>query len=419
MSAGSGSVPTVSRRGPFDPLRATVMVVLVYVLAAGTWLAGGSSLPGGRWLSVHLFTLGVVTNLVLALTDHFGRTLTRQPGLVPAAQLAVTNVGIVAIVLGVPAAEPWLVAGGATIVAAVVFASYRRLRRMRRSAVGPRFGWVVRRYEQAHGAFLHGAVLGALLGIGVLGGSWIPAVRIAHLHVNLLGWAGVTLLATIVLFGPTIARTKIVAGADARAQGALRFAVPALTISVVGLIGTAFPSPAGSIARWAAAAALAVFARAVSVVCVPVIAAMRSSGSPLSWHVGATAAWFIAVAWSDPVIVAMGAWRWVDTVGAAMLVGVLAQAIVASLSYLGPRLLRREPDVALRSTEAWARARATAWNVGVAAIVIAAAFGWTSGVGWATVAMAGWALVLASAVLTAARVIVWPGRSRRVVAGPA
>ena len=43
-----------------------------------------------------------------------------------------------------------------------------------------------------------GALFGALVATSVLGGAWVTAVRMAHLHVNLLGWAGLTLLATIV-----------------------------------------------------------------------------------------------------------------------------------------------------------------------------------------------------------------------------
>jgi nitrite reductase (NO-forming) len=209
-------------RSRFERLRPVAFVAAGYGLASVVWILAGEGLPGGRWLAVHLFTLGVVTNLVLGLSDHFSRALMHQPGEAQRWQLALTNAGALAVLWGIPSAQSWAVAAGATALTVVVFASYRRLRTLRRTALGPRFSWVVRMYERAHGAFLHGALLGALIGTGVLSGRWIFAARTAHLHVNLLGWAGLTLLATVVFFGPTIGRTRIREGADVRAARALK-----------------------------------------------------------------------------------------------------------------------------------------------------------------------------------------------------
>ena len=121
-------------------------------------------------------------------------------------------------------------------------ASLLRLRRLRTTAVGPRFGWIVGTYEVTHGgAFLLGALFGALVATGILGGAWMgPPMRIAHLHVNLLGWAGLTLLATMVFFGPTVARTRIREGADVRAARAVRLGAIGLGVGVAGIVGTGF-----------------------------------------------------------------------------------------------------------------------------------------------------------------------------------
>ena len=397
------------RRGPFDRLRPAAIVAAAYLVLVFVWVVAGRQLPGGRWLAVHLFTLGVLTNLILALSDHFARTLTRQPGEAPSAQLFVVNAGATAVFIGVATGRPWWVAVGATVISAVVVASYRRLRRLRRTALAPRFGWIVRMYERAHGAFLHGALLGALVGTGVLGGPWVGAVRTAHLHVNVLGWAGVTLLATIVFFGPTIARTRIREGADVRAARALRLGVYGLGIGVLSLVGTGFGGGPGGVARVIATVGLTVFAWSVTVVCVPVIRSAFRSTAPERWSVLAVAAWFVPVAWSDAFLVGAGAWRLLESVGAGMLLGVLAQSIVAAGGYIAPRLLHLDPATALPRTEAFGAVRAAAWNLGTLLVVGAAAAPATSPIG-----SVGWALVLlvvVARVFLVVRAVSHDGRS--------
>ena len=73
-------------------------------------------------------------------------------------------------------------------------------------------------------------------------------MRIAHLHVNLL-LGGLTLLATIVFFGPTIARTRIREGADVRAACAVRLGAIGLGVGVAGIVGTGFGGLEGIVAR--------------------------------------------------------------------------------------------------------------------------------------------------------------------------
>jgi hypothetical protein len=393
-------------RGPFERLRPVALVAVGYELAAVVWIVAGGRLPGGRWFAVHLFTLGVVTNLVLALSDHFSRALTHRPGAMPRWQLALTNAGALAVLWGIPSAERWAVAGGATVLTVVVVASYRRLRTLRRTALGPRFAWVVRMYERAHGAFLHGALLGALIGTGVLGGRWILAARTAHLHVNLLGWAGLTLLATVVFFGPTIGRTRIQEVADAHAARALRSGATTLTIGVLALLGTGFSGTPGTVFRLVAAVGLAVYAWSVMVVCVPVFRAMLTALPPGRWPVLAAVVWFPLVAWADVVIVATGTWRWLEPLGAAMLLGVLAQVITASLGYLAPQLrpLGVARDAVRERAEARILERAIAWNAGVALVVAAAVAGPAAGGAWGGVAKTGWTLVLATALVQVALV---------------
>lgn len=394
---------------PFAHLRNVAAVVGMYLVALIAWLVAGGRWPGGRWFGVHLFTLGVVTNLILALSDHFARTLTHHGGQASRWQLPVTNAGIAAVLWGVPNGDTWVVAAGATILVAEVMRSYAVLRRLRRRSLGGRFAWIVRSYERAHGAFVHGAILGALIGSGVLTGSWAFSARIAHLHVNVLGWAGITLLATVVFFGPTMVRTRIEPGADARAAAVLPWGATALTVAVLALFGTGVGGAWATVLRLLAAAGLLVYGWAVVEVGVPLIrAARRARPSAGRAALAMVPAWFVVVVGADVVVVATGRWRYLDALGVAMLSGVLFQAIAASLAYLAPLLLRSDASARGRLTrriDRHATARTIVWNIGVACTALAAAFGPSVGTAGSMASRLGWGLIVAATLWLGAAIL--------------
>ncbi|MFO7962038.1 MAG: hypothetical protein R6U94_13950 [Nitriliruptoraceae bacterium] len=379
----------------------TLWLAAAYGLAVLVWLAAGPALPGGRWLAVHLFTLGVLTNVILAFSEHFSRAVTRTPGDRAWWWTWVANTGIVLVLVGLPTG--WLpgLAVGATILTGVVVAAWWRLRAMRRGAIGARFTWVVRLYERAHAAFVSAAFLGALLGLGLITGPWYLGSRLAHLHANVLGWAGITLLATLVFFGPTMARTRIEPGADERAARALRRGTMALFAAVLLLLLLGLPGGWGTAARLAAGLALAGFALAATSVCLPVLRAVLrarvTASRPLL--LGALV-WLVAVVWLDAAVVTTGAWRWLDAVGVAALAGVLAPAILSTLVYLAPMLRGRttgERELVRIRLEVGARTRAVLANLAVVAITVGAArLG-----GDLPVAGLGWSLLGATVVVTA------------------
>ena len=382
------------RRTPFGAAAPSITASLLYAVAALAWVVAGPLLPGGRWLAVHLFTLGVLTNLVLVFSEHFTSTLTRSRRTPLRWQPLALNVGIVLVLVGLTVGLRWATAAGGLVVTGIVTAAWWRLRTMRHEALGARFGWVVRIYERAHGAFVHGAILGLLLGLGVLAGTWYPAARIAHLHVNIAGWAGLTLLATLVFFGPTMARTQIVDGADLRARRALRHGATGLTVGVLLLLATGVGGPAATPLRLAAATAMGVYAWAATVVCRPVASAARR-GNPTAarWSVIATSWWFVVVAWADVAVVASGSWRLLDAIGLAMLLGVLLQSVAATLTHLAPLLRMRRfegREMLTARLERGALLRTVLANLGAAAVVLAAALRGTAG---SVLSTGGWALV--------------------------
>jgi hypothetical protein len=362
---------------PFGPAAPSILAALAYAGALVVWLVAGDALPGGRPFTVHLFTLGILTNVVLTFSEHFTRTLTRTPGERAWWWPLVTNLGIVSVLAGLLSRWLPLLVAGATVLVVVVFLASVRLRGMRRAAVGARFGWIVRLYERAHGAFIHGAVLGALMGAGVVSGTWFGATRIAHLHANLLGWGGLTLLATLVFFGPTMARTRIAAGADVVAARTLKHGASGLSVAVILLFLAGVGGAWAPVLHVLAAAGLAIYAVAATVVCLPVVRALRTAPvtGPRPLVLG-VCVWTTMVVWADVVLVTTQAWRWLDALGVAALAGVLAQAIVATLVYLAPMLRGRstaDREVIRVRLERGARARAVALSGGALLSVVGAA----------------------------------------------
>jgi hypothetical protein len=381
-------------RSGFGLLRPVAVAACGYAIAAVVWIAFGDTLPGGRWFAVHLFTLGTLTNVVLVFTEHFGRTLTRAPEVRIRWQLPVLNLGVVAVLVGLPGELTALVAVGATVVTATVLVAYLRLRRLRRAAVGARFTWVVRGYERAHGAFIHGAILGGLLGTGVLSGAWYGPARLAHLHINVLGWGGLTLLCTLVFFGPTITRCRIEPGADERAARALRHGATGLTVGVLLLLATGVGGAAALPLRLGAAAGIAVFAWAATTTCLAVFrAVLRAKPTATRTPVAAVCLWLPTVLWVDVAVVATGRWGLLDAVGLAVLLGVLIPAITATLTFLAPML--RGSTVPARTRiidrlERGAELRTIAANAAALVLVVGAAFGTALGTGGAWMVRGAW-----------------------------
>jgi nitrite reductase (NO-forming) len=365
-----------ARQAPFQPLAPAVTVALLYGVAALVWLAIREQFDVSRWLALHLFTLGVLSNLVMALADHFARTLLHsQVGHGPRSRLVLLNIGVLSVLVGLPTGQRVAVGAGATLATAAVTWLYADVRRQRRRSLTSRFAFVVRGYERACGAFIHGALLGLLMGTGLLGGQWYGAARLAHLHVNLLGWGGLTLLATIVFFGPTMLRRRIEPGAEEVAARALKWASVGLSAATLALLLTGLGSPWAIWARLAAGAGLVVYAAAATSIWLPVARVAGSASDSFERRVLPVAAgWYLLVTWGDAVVVLAGAWRFLDALGAALLVGGLLQAILVALVYLGPMLRGRSPAhrAAMRERlQRYSTIRAIALNAGLILIIVA------------------------------------------------
>lgn len=226
-------------------------------LPAVVWLFGAvfvallqPVLPAPRWLMVHLLLLGAVSHSILVWSRHFTEALLHAPPRDSdrrdqSIRLALLNLGVVAVLVGVPAMWwPLTIVGAAGVTLAVVWHGWKLTRDLRR-ALPSRFGATVHYYVGAACFLPVGAVLGTALAKG-FGDPTQERLKLAHESVNLLGWIGLTVIGTLVTFWPTMLRTRIVEGAERAARRAL----PVLALSVVlvavgALVGTPQVAAAG------------------------------------------------------------------------------------------------------------------------------------------------------------------------------
>jgi hypothetical protein len=290
-----------------------------------------------------------------------------------------------------------------------VFAAYRRIRRMRHEAIGARFAWIARVYERAHGAFIHGAILGRAHG-GRAGRRFLvwrrPDRPPARQHPR-VGWADAAGHARVLR--PDHGPHRIETGGDERSARALRWGATGLAVAVVLLLLTGIGGLGATIARVGAGLGLALYAGAATMVCLPVGRAVWRAKSPAARPlVAAVCVWLPLVAWADVAVVSTGGWRWLDAVGVAALTGVLAQAILATLIYLAP-MLRGSTTAARKAIrlrlEIGTYVRAAAMGVGVAACIIGVMRIGTT----APMATIEWSLIGATLLVTAITAM-WPSR---------
>jgi len=162
---------------------------------------------GGTWLALHLVLLGAATNAIVVWSEHFAAALLRVPRAgerAATARALALNLGVLAVLGGVHAGRPVLFAGGAWLVGAVVLAHAATLATGIRRALGARLAGTVWFYVAASAALLAGMGLGVLLAGGATGSAdSYRAMRLAHVHLNVLGWVGLAVVGTQFTLWPT------------------------------------------------------------------------------------------------------------------------------------------------------------------------------------------------------------------------
>ncbi len=212
-------------------------LVIIYFIAALISGVVQKSGEGGEpvWLTVHLFLLGAVTNAIVTWSDHFvsallwARSQDRKRQMII---VSILNIGIVGILFSVSHDIQWMVFASASLIICVIGFYLRGIGSLVKKSLNKRFKGVIAFYQFAALFVIVGIVLGALDAPKSDSDLWQPRVTLAHLHANLLGWVGLTIIGTLVTLWPTVLRTQMDPEAIRKAQFGLKF----LAVGTLGVI---------------------------------------------------------------------------------------------------------------------------------------------------------------------------------------
>jgi nitrite reductase (NO-forming) len=351
-----------------------------YLVAAVGAVAAHRVLAVPEWLALHLLVLGAAGNAVLVYSQHFAEALlhTRSGPQWPAnARIAVFNAGAIAVLTGVSVRLAWLSAAGATLVVIAVIAHTAALIATARAArLSGRLRVVIRYYIAAGSCLAVGGTLGGLLAAGTIRTPrWQQAVRLAHAHLNLLGWLGLAVVGTLFMLWPAVLRTRMADTAPHTARRVFTITVTGLAVAVTGALLTGLTASA----HWLAAAGMAGYAAGVAYAVVPAARELRAapprSAAPVALLAGH--GWLFAALAVDIAGLARGGTTADDLLGRVLVpalgIGVVAQTLTGALTFLVPVTVGGGPLGNRRLTEvleyAWLP-RALLGNVGTLLLVL-------------------------------------------------
>lgn len=392
----SGRPPQPSKRGAgVARSRDRELTIAGIALAAG-FLAlsvlaafGGS---GDPWLPLHLALAGGASVAIAAVLPFFAASLV---AVAPAGEgPRIAAIGLVAVgAAGVTAG--WRLgnlglaaAGGVVYLAGMVVLLGMTVGLLRRSLGSSRriFQWL---YGVAIACVLVGALLTTLMlaGVTVVLTSW-STLRVAHAWLNLFGFVGLVIAATLIHFYPTVVGARI-------GQG--RAFVAGIAALAAGPPVVALGFATGVWAIIAAGAVLAVIGcSALAWYAVDVLRRRARWTTDRDWHVFAIGSLTASIAWLVGAEVAAsvvavvrgpGGAGWIGgLVAMPLVVGAVMQVIVGSWTHLVPAIGPGDPDRHAWQRRVLGRAalpRLVAFQVG-ATLLLVDALGWGSGLAGST-----------------------------------
>jgi nitrite reductase (NO-forming) len=376
--------------------------MIAAIVCAALVVTSTVDVPQAWWTTIHLVTLGVLTNGIMQWSWYFARGILRLPpdyrgGARDAFIRAIAfNASLVALVAGMWAGVIPLVVAAATLVGAAVAWHGWALASASRTALGSRFRAVIRFYVAAAALFVAGCAVAGVLAVGTLDAhapAWISDAldrwALAHSLLMVCGWLGLSIAGTLVTLGPTVLRTKMEDDAAPSAVRALPLLVAAVGVAAVSVL-----------AGWTVVAGVSLAVYGVGLgawIGLPLAKATARRGPReyAAWSMVAGVAWgglgiaafavLIARA-PDAAAAQQSAVQWIPVIGAAS----VAQIFVGALSYLLPVVVGGGPTpvrTGIATIETLATARLVVRNVALVALAV------TIGVGSAA-RWAWWLLVI-------------------------
>lgn len=395
------------------------------ISAAFLVLAGAATgVPNlrGRWLPLHLVLAGAATVAIGSVMPFFASTLVAAPPAPARLRLGIIGLlaaGALGATVGYGTADATIaVTGGLLFLAGLVLLLGLIVSVLRGSARAR-----LRVFAAAYGVAVVNVVIGVSLAVAFLIGStpvvtdW-AALMPAHAWLNLFGFAGLVICATLLHLYPTVVGARI-------AHGRLVLAsVVALTLGP-DAVAAGYASGVGAVAQAGAAfevaGTIAILAYAAR--------AWRTRGhwtTDAAWHefaIGSLSAGLGWLAVGVGIAVARIAVRGADPAGwtigpliAPLGIGFVVQVLVGSWTHLLPSIGPGGPVSHARARSALGRAarpRLLALNAGAAVLLAGNVEGWEPGVpvGLGLVAIA----LLAAVVVfgLALREVGWTGPDAR------
>ena len=376
---GVGIARSTDRRIAF----AGLMVSAVYLGLAAASLLLPPAIRLGTWLPAHLALAGAAATAIAAVLPFFTAALVVAQPVRPAIRVA--GIGLVAggalavmTVYGHAAGQalPAALAGG-SFIGGIGFVAIAALAPLRR-ALGPRRALVERAYALALANVAVGATIATFFvgGNPAVGGAW-GSLKPAHAWLNLVGFAGLVIVASLLHLAPTVAGTRM----RPRASGRIAVVGVAIGAPLVAL-GYALQVDAavrlGAIGVLAAAAGVAAHG-----IRIHLDAERGRWTTDAGWHhltagaLLAGQAWLgigLAIAAARALAAGAGPAGWsLGVLIGPLLVGGVAQVLVGAMTHLLPAIGPGDPfrhAAQRRLLGAWAVLRLALLNAGALVVTL-------------------------------------------------
>jgi nitrite reductase (NO-forming) len=299
------------------------------------------------WLPLHLALLGAASQAIVGGQLMFSATLGLARG--PSRRMTLTQLGLLNLAaILVIGGRLWESRGsfgvGASIFMLVIGWVTWQVDRLWRRSVNRRFTFTGTFYRLAGVSVILGATIGAALGVGAFddAASYLEH-RTVHMALNILGWAGLTVVGTATTLLPTILHVRAPKLHGLRYVPWLMFGGLAL-VAGGATIGSRWTAMAGMVSYSAGLAAFGVYMRRVLSI------SRRRKVPTAALHLVGALAWLAVTTLALVVLSAMedhAALRDFLVVGGAT--GFVFQAILGAWSFLLPS--SRAPDPELRRRE--------------------------------------------------------------------